>query len=217
MGSANCSHRPIVSKHLLLLDIWHGSANISSARRFYQWLQEGKRRFHVSVEKYWSLPTNQLIIYFHIYIYKHYLLAEPGTQMTSIFEGQPPKTRPKFQPKQGAPFRFQVNTIYYSWIYMNDSMIPKHHHHPKKSPSQTSRCRLRRAPAARPRDQGRNQHAERHLRNGEAPKRTERTRLLWLDIRKKNYLENKLLLISINLKPLKTAIQVPKKMVHYVF
>ena len=28
--------------------------------------------------------------------------------MTSIFEGQPPKTRPKFQSKQGAPFRFQV-------------------------------------------------------------------------------------------------------------
>ena len=28
--------------------------------------------------------------------------------MISIFEGQPPKTRPKFQSKQGAPFRFQV-------------------------------------------------------------------------------------------------------------
>ncbi len=28
--------------------------------------------------------------------------------MTSIFEGQPPKTRPKFQSKQGAPFGFQV-------------------------------------------------------------------------------------------------------------
>ena len=28
--------------------------------------------------------------------------------MTSIFEGQPPKTRRLFQPKQGAPFRFPV-------------------------------------------------------------------------------------------------------------
>ena len=38
----------------------------------------------------------------------------PGTQMTSIFEGQPLKTRPKFQLNQGAPFGFQVsipNTI----------------------------------------------------------------------------------------------------------
>ena len=33
----------------------------------------------------------------------------PGTQMTSIFEGQPPKTRPKFQSKQGS-FGFQVRT-----------------------------------------------------------------------------------------------------------
>ena len=32
----------------------------------------------------------------------------PGTPMTSIFEGQPPKTRPKLQSKQGAPFGFQV-------------------------------------------------------------------------------------------------------------
>ena len=32
----------------------------------------------------------------------------PGTQMTSIFEGQPPKARPNFQSKQGAPFGFQV-------------------------------------------------------------------------------------------------------------
>ena len=31
------------------------------------------------------------------------LLPQPGTQMTSIFEGQPPKTRPNFQSKQGAP------------------------------------------------------------------------------------------------------------------
>ncbi len=34
--------------------------------------------------------------------------------MTSIFEGQPPKTRPKLQSKQGAPFgSFGIyNTIY---------------------------------------------------------------------------------------------------------
>ena len=32
----------------------------------------------------------------------------PGTPMTSIFEGQPPKTRPKLLSKQGAPFGFQV-------------------------------------------------------------------------------------------------------------
>ena len=31
----------------------------------------------------------------------------PGTQITSIFEGEPPKTRPKFQSKQGS-FGFQV-------------------------------------------------------------------------------------------------------------
>ena len=31
----------------------------------------------------------------------------PGTQMTSIFEGQPPKTRPKLQSKQGS-VGFQV-------------------------------------------------------------------------------------------------------------
>ena len=30
----------------------------------------------------------------------------PGTQMTSIFEGQPSKTRPELQAKQGAPFGF---------------------------------------------------------------------------------------------------------------
>ena len=41
--------------------------------------------------------------------------------MTSIFEGQPPKTRPKFQPKQGAPFGFQV--------YIPHLWFPNHHHH----------------------------------------------------------------------------------------
>ena len=32
----------------------------------------------------------------------------PGTEMTFIFEGQPPKTRPKLQPKQGS-FGSQVD------------------------------------------------------------------------------------------------------------
>ena len=45
-------------------------------------------------------PNGSMVIMVYIYI--------PGTQMTSIFEGQPPKTRPKFQSKQGAPFGFQV-------------------------------------------------------------------------------------------------------------
>ncbi len=36
-------------------------------------------------------------------------LCIPGTQMTSIFEGQPPKTRPKFQSKKRS-FGFQVDT-----------------------------------------------------------------------------------------------------------
>ena len=30
-------------------------------------------------------------------------------KMTSIFQGQPPKTRPKFQSTQGAPFGFQIH------------------------------------------------------------------------------------------------------------
>ena len=34
-------------------------------------------------------------------------LRKPGTPMTSIFEGQHPKTRSTFHPKQGAPFGFQ--------------------------------------------------------------------------------------------------------------
>ena len=33
-------------------------------------------------------------------------LCIPGTPMTSIFEGQPTKTKPKLQSKQGAPFGF---------------------------------------------------------------------------------------------------------------
>ena len=45
----------------------------------------------------------------------------PGTQTTSIFEGQPPKTRPKFQPKQGASFRFQVYKPLRNWV---DEFIP---------------------------------------------------------------------------------------------
>ena len=43
-------------------------------------------------------------IYISIYIIQIYI---PGTQMTSIFEGQPSKTRPKLQSKQGS-FGFQV-------------------------------------------------------------------------------------------------------------
>ena len=39
----------------------------------------------------------------------------PGTQMTSIFKGQPPKTRPKLQSKQGS-FGFQV---YILILYLN--------------------------------------------------------------------------------------------------
>ena len=34
----------------------------------------------------------------------------PGTQKTSIFEGQPPKTRPKFQSKKG-----QLGSRYAFW------------------------------------------------------------------------------------------------------
>ena len=49
-----------------------------------------------------------------IYLYKECI---PGTKMTSIFEGQPPKTRPKLQPKQGAPFGFQV------YIYLTTQQI----------------------------------------------------------------------------------------------
>ena len=45
--------------------------------------------------------------------YNHYIYI-PGTQMTSVFEGQPPKTRPKLQSKQGAPFGFQV------WLFQLD-------------------------------------------------------------------------------------------------
>ena len=41
----------------------------------------------------------------------------PGTQMTCIFEGQLHKTRPKLQPKQGAPFGFQVIIYLYVNIY----------------------------------------------------------------------------------------------------
>ena len=40
-------------------------------------------------------------MYFLITVYTN---LEP--QMTSIFEGQPLKTRPKLQAKQGAPFGF---------------------------------------------------------------------------------------------------------------
>ena len=45
----------------------------------------------------------ELYVYVYIYTYIHDI---PGTQMNSIFEGQPPKTRP-FQSKQGS-FGFQV-------------------------------------------------------------------------------------------------------------
>ncbi len=39
----------------------------------------------------------------------------PGTQMTSIFAGQPPKTRPKFQSKQGENIKgFQAYPTYIS-------------------------------------------------------------------------------------------------------
>ena len=43
--------------------------------------------------------------------------------MTSIFEGQPHKRRPKLQPKQGAPFRFQVY-IHFNFVEILDI---KHH------------------------------------------------------------------------------------------
>ena len=51
----------------------------------------------VGIWAIWDLRNHQ----FSLYI--------PGTQMASIFEGtQPPKTRPNFQSKQGAPVGFQV-------------------------------------------------------------------------------------------------------------
>ena len=66
---------------------------------------------------------------YDIYIYM------PGTQMTSIFEGtQPPKTRPKLQPKQGAPFGFQM----YIYRYLRKkseafTVLAFPHHNPAKA------------------------------------------------------------------------------------
>ena len=40
--------------------------------------------------------------------FNHQLDYIPRPQVTSIFQGHPSKTRPKLQPKQGAPFGFQV-------------------------------------------------------------------------------------------------------------
>ena len=45
----------------------------------------------------------------------------PGTPMTSIFEGQPPKTRPKLQPKQGS-FGFQAVTHLFSVLFFRGPM-----------------------------------------------------------------------------------------------
>ena len=42
----------------------------------------------------------------------------PGTQMTSVFEGQAPKTRPKFQSKQGSVgFQVKYEIRYISLSY----------------------------------------------------------------------------------------------------
>ena len=51
--------------------------------------------------------------------------------MTS-FEGQPAETRPKLQPKQGAPFGFQVYIYVCIYIY-----------HPKNPKTSVSRIELR--------------------------------------------------------------------------
>ena len=44
----------------------------------------------------------------------------PGTPMTSIFEGQPTKTKPKLQSKQGSPFGFWVHTYVHDCLYTNN-------------------------------------------------------------------------------------------------
>ena len=53
-------------------------------------------------------------MYIYIYI--------PRTQLTFIFGGQPSKTRPELQSKQGAPFGFQVY-IYICTVYVNPEWI----------------------------------------------------------------------------------------------
>ena len=79
-------------------------------------------------QKYVCLPPKMDGVYFMqktlffngmIWGVSHYFWVDthmyiPGTQMTFIFEGQPPKTRPKLQLKQGS-FRFQVYICIYIW------------------------------------------------------------------------------------------------------
>ena len=62
----------------------------------------------------------------------------PGAPMTS-FEGQPAETRPKLQPKQGAPFGFQVYIYVCVYIYIYYIYI----YHPKNLKTSLSRIELR--------------------------------------------------------------------------
>ena len=58
---------------------------------------------------------------------KHGNYYVPGTQTTSIFKGQPPKTRPNIQSKQGAPFGFQVFIYFLTFIGGPGKPQRKHH------------------------------------------------------------------------------------------
>ena len=85
--------------------------NATIQRRFSQLqIYQCSRRFG-------TFPKGRAVVgkaVFLVYIYIYFI---PGTQMTSIFAGQPSKTRPKFQSKQGS-FGFQVHIMFWGVVFL---------------------------------------------------------------------------------------------------
>ena len=114
---ASCPNGPGHQSSFPRSSRWSNTSSLSSSLSplLQAWKNMVKKLSHTECEslKKWSAVL-KLYVYCKLYIYI------PRAPTTSIFEGQPPKTRPKFQPKPGS-FGFQVciYIIYSIFIYVH--------------------------------------------------------------------------------------------------